>query len=428
MHRRFSLSLSSRILLAGLAGALVGTFLRIQPFGPWTVLREVGDLLAAVFLVAGWALAIPLIFSSVVLGAVGLEPMRALGKITRKTVVWMAGSGLAAVGVGAGAAYVLPLARSVNVVVELYPGHGLTVTDPLSPLERYPAAPWGWAALVLLSLGFAYYRNQIEEGHGRLITRFCQATDEMLTPAGKRLGRLAPWGVFALTITATSVQARHYDWERPIFNGDTLQALLLAWAVYGMVLLPAALWFFTRINPWTYAGTMLPAVMIAFASGSPEATLSATMHGVRRGAHVSNRVAGVVLSIGAVFQREGLALGCATVLACDWRARGSGHDWTFCVGVLLTCFLLSLGAGVLRTAGGVMVVLVAQTGLGSSGMLLGWGFGQFIVMGGAALSVWSHACAAAIIAKGEGEYWVPGPPPDADELQGLKSELELADG
>ena len=97
---------------------------------------------------------------------------------------------------------------------------------------------------------------------------------------------------------------------------------------------------------------------------------------------------------------------------------------------MISMVALAIGTGVLGLQRGAGVALVAPLMAYDQPPLFfaAWATGLFASMGGAVVSVGSQACAAAIIARSEGEYWVPGPPPDPDELQGLKSNLELAEG
>ena len=428
MNRRLSFSLTTRVFLAGVVGFGLGTaaapLLREETL---VVLRQTCDLGNTVFLSWMEALAWPLIASSIVLGTVGLEPMRALGKITGKTLAWLAFHGLLAVGVGAGAAFVFPPTEQVGSETTLALST-LSPHDPVRVTASLPVVSSGWIAFVLLCLVLAYYRNQIEEGRGRLFVRLSQGIEEMLTPMVEFTSRVLPWLVFTLLLAFGAQSYPGFFPIQTLVPPYALASLLLGWAVFGLLVLPELLWLSGRIPPWRLFSAVWPAALLAFAGGSVEAAFPLTLHATRRGLHVTNRVAGPTLALGMAFQRDGLALGCTTLLVCHWRETGEVHHWPFYVAELLACWLVAFGGGVVQRTGIVTAALAfGFLNAGTEQLFFHWGLARLVIMSGAALSVFSHVSIATIIAKGEGEFWVPGPPPDPDELQGLKNDLATAE-
>ena len=181
------------------------------------------------------ALAVVSIVTGIVLGLVGLEPMRALRRLLGKTVAWMAASSLLA------------------VVVAMWVALGLSTRFPAQEFAR-PAGfggfnhdehlvstlTWGWLGLVGLCLGIGYYRNQIEEGHAKLLSRFCQGLESILDPMLTRTRRLMPLGIFALLASETTSQAL-FAWQSTAGTyWRLLAAPLTGWAIYGLVLLPGS--------------------------------------------------------------------------------------------------------------------------------------------------------------------------------------------
>ena len=180
----------------------------------------------------------------------------------------------------------------------------------------------------------------------------------------------------------------------------------MGWTIYGLVLLPAVLWGMTRINPLRYLGALMPAVFTALAGHAVEPALPLALDAVRQQGGVPNRIASVALPLCAAVHRDGLALGWAAVAVSLSRHAGTSVGSGTLGGILTTAWLVGCGAGALTmSAPGV----TAAAFLGFAGWTSGEGIAlglileRIIAAGGAAVSVLSHACAAAIIAYSEGE-------------------------
>ena len=415
MPPRPSFFLTWQTLLAGALGVVAGLALARPDAGPLALAgKEVCTLAGAVFIAWMRALAVVSIVSGVVLGLVGLEPMRSLKRLLAKTAGWIAASNLLAVAVA------LWVALGVST---RFPGQEFTHPAGFGVLSRdeglAATLSWGWLGLVGLCLGVGYYRNQIEEGHARLLGRFCQGLEETLDPMLARTRRIMPVGVFALLASETTSQAL-FAWQSTAGTyWRLLAAPLIGWAIYGLVLLPAVLWGLTRINPLTYLGAMVPAIFTALAGRSVEAALPLTLDAVRRQGGVTNRIASVTLPVCAALHRDGLALGWAAVAVSLSRHAGTNVDLAALGGILATAWLTGCGAGaLLMSAPGLTAT--AFLGLsgwsGGEGMVLGLILERLIAMGGGAVSVFSQTCAAAVIAHSEGERALLSLPVPEDAL------------
>ncbi len=415
------------VVLGGLLGVWVGAASG-DPGGMGALAQAVGlgcEMGAFATLTILRALAIPLIVSSLVLGGVGLEAMRGMGRLVVKTCAWIVGSTAVAAMIGLGVGW----CAGSKVAAAKF--HGVP-TLPLGWPEQSNWT-WGWLGLVCLSLGFGYYRNQIEEGHGRLLGRFCQALEEMIEPLLRWTRAISAVGIFFLT---ASVAARHVPFVLNLPRGDlpashfnyAHAALVLAGAVAAYLLaLSLVVWGLARVNPWRLFGALTPAMLAAATGQSVEAALPWTMDAVRRQGGVSNRVAGPTLSICAVLHRDGVALLWTVALFCLGRPATLNGSWDLPVGTVLAAILLGCGGSALIAQGGLTPLLVMALSTGEGGEMLPNVLALSIALLGSAISVFSHACATLVIARSEGEYWVPGPQPAADEIQGLINQQALAE-
>ena len=393
-------------IAAGLALARPGA-------GPLAVAaKELCTLVGAVFLAWMRALAVVSVISGTVLGLGGLETMRGLKRLLGKTAAWIAASNLLA------------------VIVAMWVALGVSTRFPaqvFTPAVDFGGVPrderlaaglnWGWLGLVGLCLGIGYYRNQIEEGHARLLGRFCQGLDETLEPMLARTRRLLPVGVFALLASETTSQWS-FAWQSTAGTyWRLLAAPFIGWSIYGFLLLPAVLWGLTRMNPWRFLGAMVPAMMTASAGRSLEGALPLTLDAVRRQGGVPHRIASVTLPLCAALHRDGLALGWAAVAVLLSRRSGTNVDVATLGGILATAWLMGCGAGALTmsTPGLTATAFLGLSGWsGGEGMVLGLILERLLAMGGGAVSVLSQTCATAVIAYSEGERALLSlPVPDA---------------
>ena len=414
MPSRFRLHLSWQILLAGILGwaasALLGR-LGVSPLGE--VFRQGCDWAGALFLAWTRALAAPVIVSSIVLGVGNLEAMRGLGRLVGRMAAWIAGGSLLAALVGLGAA--LFVRSSLPGPEGAMEWQGFEPLNGQHLLLSYHSL--GWLGLVLLGLGFGFYRNQIDEGLAKPLWRLCRTMDELLAPLLEKTFRLAPVAVFALLAAASAPHLARAGQRDEVTLEVTACALAIGWAFYGLAVLPGWLWLRTRIQPWKYLAALAPAIFTALASGSPQAALPLTLDGARRHAGISNRVAGATLPLGAAMGREGMALGWMTVVIClgAWPDFRRAHDFLFVAGLILAAGLTGCGADELTVGAGVLRMWVASgEGISGTDLLLVTALERLVTMGGAAVSVISHACAAAVIAHGEGERGIPAPLPPKD--------------
>jgi proton glutamate symport protein len=401
--RRSQFSLTSWTFIASVAGLAAGRLLAYDAefFAGWFLLQSI-RLLAGIALASASCLAIPLAFASIVAGAEGLEPMRGVGRLTLKTGAWIVASSAVAALTG------------LAVAVILRPGSSRVIPSAagFTGGEMWGASLTGkaWIVCVLIALPIGVYRNQIEEIRSRLLLRFSLAIDETLTLLLETAAGAIPVVVF-LVAAATAGDAA---WDFPS-NAHRLfglvGALAVATVMYGLFLLPLILWAFARVHPGQYALAVAPALLAAASGGSPAQVFPLTLTRLRVQVGVSNRVGGVVLAGCAALLRDGQALGWA-VLAV-WVIPSNPHA-TLYVQIFLLAWLFGCAAAAI---GGPAAPLLLTGAVGEAfgpthGVLLVTG-GALMTLLGNVISVFSHTCAAAIIARSEGETNLLPPRPPA---------------
>lgn len=388
---RLHFSLTFQTLLACGAGLFAGHLLASngQSFAGTFVL-QILHLTARTVLATGKYLAAPLIFAGIVTGTDGLEPMRGVGRLALKTAAWIiASSGMAALtGLLVGLAS-RPANRGALFPVEI---RGNLLWSDTTGGEM-------WIALVLVALAFGVYRNQIDESRNRMLFRFSMVIDETLTLLLDWAARLIPWAVFC--VAATAGAAALSDFAAAGQMPGLLAAMAAAWAIYALLLLPLALLTLARVNPWHYVLGAGPAVLAALAGAAPAEVFPLTLARVRTQGGISNRVGSLVLSGCTALLRDGQALGWA--MAAAWLIPSQIHAAQFTEILLEAGLLGCAGAAISKAAAPALLLSVAAGSAARLDAGSTLAVGALISLFGNAISVFSQTCAAAVIARSEGE-------------------------
>ncbi|MCD8521447.1 MAG: dicarboxylate/amino acid:cation symporter [Saccharospirillaceae bacterium] len=367
--RRYWPGMNTQILMAAIAGLLLGYWLSSQNAAPQT--REqilyVAGLAGGVFIDLLKMVLIPLIFTSIVTGVAHLQAHRQASRVWRYTFGFFVLSMLLAM--------ILALVATAWV----RPGDGLQLAmfaDSMASVKITQLSGPEFLAEFLRSL----FMNPLQAmANGKIlpVVVFALLLGAAMVKAGERkqqvLGvlqellellmliiqwvmRLAPLGVFALLTKLMATQ----DMELLETMGEFILLIFAITLIHGIVVLPGLLYVFTRKSPlWLWRGTR-QALVTAFATSSSAATLPVSLKCAEEQLHVRNDVAGFVLPVGATMNMDGTALYEAS--AALFIAYLAGVDLS--VGqqiiVMLTAMVASMGAPGIPSAGMVTMVMVLQ--------------------------------------------------------------------
>jgi len=178
--------------------------------------------------------------------------------------------------------------------------------------------------------------------------------------------------------------------------------------VHGLVVLPVALWVFTRENPFRLLRQMRSALLTAIGTDSSSATLPVTMECATVNAGISQRTASFVLPLGATINMDGTALYEAVAVVFMAQVHGIDLSLGQLLLVAITATLAAVGAAGIPSAGLVTMVIVINAvngsleGLGAAtiplasiGLILG--VDRFLDMLRTAVNVWGDAVAAKVV-------------------------------
>ena len=380
-------------ILGIVAGAVLGE--KVQ------VVEPVGSI----FLTLLKMLIVPLVFSSLVVGAASIGDPRDLGRIGIKTIVFylvttavaitiglllgnflQPGVGLA---IGEGAAFKAPEAPSIkNVIMGLFPAN---------PLK---AAVDGNMLQIIVFALFLGVSAVLAGEKGKPFINFFDSLAETMYKLTGIVMKIAPYGVFALIAVTVSkygmsVLAPFAKVILAVYVGCALQVLLVYSGLITVFVKKSPFWFLRGIRE---------AGLTAFVTRSSSATLPITMRNTQENLGVSEKVSSFVLPLGATINMDGTALYqgvCALFVA---QAYGLSLGMGAQLSIVLTATLASVGTAGVPGAGLIMLTLVlTAVGLPLEGVALVAGIDAVLDMARTAVNVVGDSCVATVVASTEGE-------------------------
>jgi Na+/H+-dicarboxylate symporter len=410
------------ILAAMVAGALVG--LAARPGGELLGLpvAAIGGFLGTAFLNLLKMLVVPLVVSSVISGVASLGGAHDLGRLGGLAMLFYVTTTLVAVliamtvvnvvqpgivdGQPAGALLALHTdTASVAASVQAHAGQSVgQVLLGMIPVNVVQAAAEGkLVGLLFFSLLFGVFITRIEGNLRDTLTRFWQATFEVMMRMTGFVMRLAPLGIFGLTLKVTAETG--LDAARPllVFAG----CVILGLAIYAFLALPLLIRVAGGVRPWGLFPAMAPALLTAFSTASSSATLPLSLTCVQKRAGVSTRVAGFVLPLGTSINHAGSALyECAAALFIA-QAYGLQLAPATQFVIVVLALVTSMGIAGIPAASlvGITVILTA-VGLPPEAVGVLLVLDRVLDMARTAVNVLADAACTVIVARRTGETGV----------------------
>ena len=402
------------MLLGIISGILLGGLAPSVGLG----IQFLGDL----FLQALFALVIPLVMSSMIVGIASLGDVRKLGPLGFRTIVFfMTTTGLAVL---VGLILVITLhpgvpldqpsleasQTHVSAVSDRIEDKPTTLTDlfksiltSLVPKNLFKAmAENQILPLIIFALVFGGVLTTIGE-KGSLVIRLFEGINEAIMAIVHLLMWVAPIGIGAL-IAGRLGEAGGFlgFWPQLSSLGTYVLTVLLALALHGLITLPLALQFLGKRSVPSYAKAMSTPLMTAFSTSSSSATLPLTIESLTEEAGVSKRVVSFVVPLGATINMNGTALYEAVAAMFIAQSYGIEMGLGETIIVLLTATLSAIGAAGIPEAGLVtMIIVLKAVDLPIEGISLILVVDWFLDRCRTTVNVWGDSVGAAVIDQWE---------------------------
>jgi hypothetical protein len=406
------LSLSTIIFIALLTGAVFGIL--IHYFIPEGYFRDT-ILINGIFYVLGngfirlmQMLVVPLVFCSLVCGAMAIGDTKTLGTVGVKTIIF----------------YLITTALAVclalSVASLINPGLGMheTVSDTSAAVETTTIN----FADTLLNIIPKNIFNSLANGDMLPVIVFALFTGILLASMGNRVStvanffsqfndimmemttavmKVAPVGVFCLI--AKTFAGIGFDAFVPMLK--YMGSVILALALQCFVVYQVLLFLFTRLNPFRFIRKFFPVMTFAFSTSTSNATIPLSIDTLFKKIGVSKRISSFTIPLGATINMDGTSI--MQGVAVIFIAQAYGIDLTpsALATVVATATVASIGTAGVPSVGLVTLSMVlTSVGLPTEGIALIMGIDRILDMLRTAVNITGDAVCTTIIAKQQGAF------------------------
>jgi Na+/H+-dicarboxylate symporter len=411
------MSLTNRILLAMVAGVLLGSLLNLmlqttvlseglRAFTADVLIDGVFDVVGRIFVASLKLLVVPLVMVSLICGASSLGDSARLGPIAVKTLGFYLAT--TAIAVATALLFAVMIGPGANVGLSADVSFQATEPPPLGDVlvDIFPSNPVRAMAdgkmlqIIVFSLLFGYAVSHAGE-QGRRIASFFRDLEAVVMKMVEILMVLAPYGVFALLARLFSNMGISAIADLAAYFMTVLAVLFF----HALVAYSLLLKFMTGLSPAVLLRKMRPVWAFAFSTASSGATLPITLRTVERRLGVHNSVAGFTVPLGATINMDGTAImqGVATVFIA--QVYGVDLSVGAFITVILTATLASIGTAAVPGVGLITLALVLeQAGLPVEGIALIIGVDRLLDMVRTAVNVTGDATISVIVGKSEKQF------------------------
>ena len=369
-HKKLNRELTVGILV-GVALGLVFAFKLIPDefLGiPWV---EIARLSGDIFMLALKAVAVPLVFISVLCGVLSLGNILSFERIGTYTIFYYVGTTFIAATIGILLVNIIQPGAGLEIETQgeftkLDAVKDMTVLGMLEDqIRNFIINPFGalatgaskMVAIILgsISLGLGLLAIGEEKNH-QAVNFFNTINDAVLVVTNFVL-KFAPYGVAGILI---AVFADRRDSLGQLIEGLSLFTLtsLLGLTIHGLIVIPLIVRFIGRYDLKTFFRGIREPLKVAFGTDSSLATMPVTLEAVQDNLKVEKKTSEFVIPIGATINMDGTAL--YEAVSALFIAQALGFELTLFqqVVVVLTSMVASIGAAGIPSAGLVTLVIV----------------------------------------------------------------------
>ena len=413
MKKKKKRGLTTQIFIGLFLGLLVGIVFNL--FVPSSYIKDtilvngIFDVLGQGFIRLMQMLVVPLVFFSLVTGAMSMGDTKKLGKIGVKTLVfYLFTTALAITLALLLASFIKPGVgidlSKVSQAVQADPAKAVSIKDtvlnliPTNPIQAMAEGNMLQIIFFALLVGIIL-ANLGEKAHN--VANIFEEFNDIMMDMTMIVMKFAPIGVFAL-ITKTfatlglSAIFSMLKYMLTVVLGLGLQLLL----VY-MVLLT----IFVKVNPFKFLKKFFPVLGFAFSTSSSNATVPMNINKLEE-LGVSRKISSFTIPLGATINMDGTAImqGVAVVFAAN--AYGMQLTPQNFLTVIAAATLASVGTAGIPSVGLITLSMVFNSiGLPISAIAMIMGIDRILDMIRTAINITGDAVCTVIVANSSGEEY-----------------------
>ncbi|SNS79656.1 Na+/H+-dicarboxylate symporter [Anaerovirgula multivorans] len=351
---------------------------------------------------------VPLVFSSLIVGAASTGDVKKLGRIGGKTIGFYLITTAVAVTIGLilGNLFQPGAGLSIPIDATVEPGQAPPLAQtliniiPSNPLNALVSGSMLQIIVFALFLGVGV--TTVGE-KGQPFLNFFDSLAEIMYKITATIMSLAPYGVFALI---TPVVAQNGPAVLlPLLK--VIIAVYLGAILHSLIVYSSLVKIFGKMSPLKFFKGISPAATVAFSTASSAGALPVTIKSAKENLGVPNGIASFVLPLGATINMDGTALYqgvCALFVA---QVYGLDLSIAQQVTIILTATLASIGTAGVPGAGFIMLTMVlTSVGLPIEGAALIAGIDRILDMARTAVNVVGDAAVAVSVSATENELEV----------------------
>ena len=408
MASKMNLSLSARIFIAMILGAIAGLILNFAGNPEWSQVWLTDGILMVVgqvFISLLKMLVVPLVFISLVCGSSSLSDPKMLGRVGGKTIGLYLITTAVAVSLALGSALIFEPGVGVHGIatVEAQITESIPFTQVLIdmvPTNPVAAMADGQMLPIILFAVLLGISITLSGETGVRVSGWFNDMNAIIMKLVTLVMEVAPYGVFALIsiLAATSSGSDIYA------LGKYVGLVFAVLFIHALIVYPTILVLIGRLSPIMFLSKLRAAMLFAFTTASSNATIPVTLETVEKKIGVSNKIASFTVPLGATINMDGTAI--MQGIATGFIAQYYGIDLSAgqYLMVVIMVILASIGtAGVPSVGLVVLAGVLDQVGLPAEGIALILGVDRLLDMTRTVVNITGDSMVTTIVAKSEGE-------------------------
>ncbi len=402
------MSLSAKIFIAMILGAITGLILNISGNPDWSqywLIDGLFKVVGQIFISLLKMLVVPLVFVSLVCGSSSLSDPKMLGRVGGKTIILYLFTTGIAVCLALGSALIFKpgmidktITAADTQISEATPFTQVLIdmvpTNPIAAMADGQMLPIIFFA-VLLGISITLSKDV-----GVRVANWFQDINAIIMKLVTLVMRFAPYGVFALIAILAATSSIESFAALGKYVGLVFAVLFL----HALVVYPLIFSSLTRLSPLKFLFKLKALALFAFTTASSNATIPVTLETVEKRIGVSNKIASFTVPLGATINMDGTAI--MQGIATGFIAQYYGIDLTASqyLMVVVMVILASIGtAGVPSVGLVVLAGVLSQVGLPAEGIALILGVDRILDMTRTVVNITGDSMVTTVVAKSESE-------------------------